>query len=210
MLLSRQEEKTNMFPGTLYRLCAWAAILSGLLIIIKKLIVELLLPLNPITNAIGSFGLFLGLFTLTGLYVYQREASGRLGLIGYLVNWFGLAFASGVDYAKLYILPYLSQNEVQALLAGPTKLVFLSSALFFLVGVILFSVATLRARVFPRLAILLYMLGFALYGLSFFLPVIVVRIAEVGGALGVIWLGYALLTALRKTTTAQPSQVVRA
>ena len=198
-----------MFPVTLYRLTAWTAILSGLLIIIKKLIVELLLPLNPITNAVGSFGLFLGLFTLTGLYVYQRQASGTFGLIGYLVNWFGLAFVSGVDYARLYILPYMSQNEIQALLAGPTKLVFVSCALFFLAGVLLFGTASLRARVFPRLAIVLYMLGFTLYSLSFFLPVLVVRIAEVGGALGVIWWGYALLTALKKTTM-QPDQAVRA
>lgn len=198
-----------MFPGTLYRLTAWAAILSGLLIISKKLIVELLLPLNPITNSVGSFGLFLGLFTLTGLYMYQRQASGTFGLIGYLVNWFGLAFVSGVDYARLYILPYLSQNEIQALLAGPTKLVFVSCALFFLAGVLLFGAASLRARVFPRLAIILYMLGFTLYSLSFFLPVLVVRIAEVGGALGVIWWGYALLTTLRRTTT-QLDEAVRA
>src|ERR1700730_12194914 len=177
----------NMFPANLYRLSAWAALLSGLLIIIKKLVVELLLPLYPATNAVGSFGLFLGLFTLTGLYMYQREASGRLGLIGYLVNWFGLAFVSGVDYAKLYILPYLSTSELQALLAGPTKLVFLSCALFFLAGVILFSIALFRTRVFPRLAILLYVLGFTLYSLSFLLPVVVVRTAEVGGALGIIW-----------------------
>lgn len=199
-----------MFPATLYRLSAWTAILSGLLIITKKLIVELLLPLNPITNAIGSFGLFLGLFTLTGLYVYQREASGTFGLIGYLVNWFGLAFVSGVDYARLYIFPYLSQKEIQTLLAGPTKLVFLSCAIFFLGGVLLFSAASWRARVFPRLAILLYMIGFTLYSLSFFLPVLVVRIAEVGGALGIIWLGYATLTALRRTTTTQPGLTVRA
>jgi hypothetical protein len=199
-----------MFPTTLYRLSAWTAILSGLLIITKKLIVELLLPLNPLTNAVGSFGLFLGLFTLTGLYLYQREASGTFGLIGYLVNWFGLAFVSGVDYARLYILPYLSQHEIQTLLAGPTKLVFLSCAIFFLVGVLLFSVASLRVRVFPPLAILLYLLGFTLYSLSFFLPVLVVRIAEVGGALGVIWLGYATLTALRRTTLTQPELTVRA
>lgn len=199
-----------MFPTNLYRLSAWAAILSGLLIIIKKLVVELLLPLNPTTNAVGSFGLLLGLFTLTGVYVYQREASGRLGLIGYLVNWFGLAFVSGVDYAKLYILPYLSKSELQALLAGPTKLVFVCSAIFFLAGVLLFSTASFRARVFPPLAILFYLLGFTLYSLSFLLPDVVVRTAEVGGALGVIWLGYAMLTDLRKTTTIQPAQAVRA
>jgi len=199
-----------MLPTNLYRLSAWAAILSGLLIISKKLIVELLLPLNPATNAVGSFGLLLGLFTLTGVYLYQREASGRLGLIGYLVNWFGLGLVSGVDYARLYILPYLSKNEIQALLAGPTKLVFLSCAIFFLAGVILFSIASLRARVFPRLPILFYLIGFTLYSLSFLLPDVVVRTAEVGGALGIIWLGYTMLTALRKTATLQPDLVVRA
>jgi hypothetical protein len=199
-----------MFSTNLYRLSAWAAILSGLLIISKKLVVELLLPLNPVTNAVGSFGLLLGLFTLTGVYGYQREASGKLGLISYLVNWFGLAFVSGVDYAKLYILPYLSKSELQALLAGPTKLVFISCALFFMAGVLLFSIASLRARVFPRLAILLYLLGFTLYSLSFLLPDVVVRAAEVGGALGVIWLGYAMLRALRKTTTIQQGLAVRA
>jgi hypothetical protein len=197
-----------MFPAKLYRWSAWAAILSGLLIIIKKLVVELLLPLNPATNAVGSFGLMLGLFTLTGVYIYQSEASGQLGLVGYLTNWFGLASVAGVDYAKNYILPYLSKSELQALLAGPTKLAFLSCAIFFLAGVILFSVASLRARVFPRLAVLLYLIGFTLYSLSFLLPDIVVRTAEVVGALGIIWLGYAMWTALRKATTIQPVQAV--
>lgn len=199
-----------MLPANLYRLTAWAAILSGVAIIVKKLVVELLLPLNPATNAVGTSGLLLGLFTLTGVYLYQREASGRLGLIGYLVNWFGLAAVAGVDYARNYILPYLSKGELQALLAGPTKLVFLISALFFLAGVVLFSVASLRAGVFPRLAFLLYLIGFTVWSLSFLFPDVVVRIAEVGGALGITWLGYAMLTALMKSAPRASRQAVHA
>jgi hypothetical protein len=199
-----------VFPARLYRLSAWAAILSGTLIMVKKLVVELFLPLNPATNAIGTAGLLLGLFTLTGVYLYQREASGSLGLIGYLVNWFGLAAVAGVDYARNYILPYLSKSETQALLAGPTRAVFVSCALFFLAGVVLFSAASLRARIFPRLAILLYLIGFVVWSLSIFLPTVVVVIAEVGGAAGIIWIGYALWTATRKTAATQASQPVYA
>ncbi len=199
-----------MFPTQLYRLSAWAAMLSGLAIMIKKLVVDLFIPLNPATNAVGTFGLLLGLFTLTGVYLYQREASGRLGLIGYLINWFGLATVAGVDYARNYILPYLSKSEVQALLAGPTKLVFIVCAIFFLVGVWLFSAASLRARVFPRLAILLYLIGFTIWSLSFFLPNVVVIIAEVGGALGILWLGYAMWTGLKKTMPIPSGQALRA
>jgi hypothetical protein len=124
LCLSRREEKTSVFPVRLYRLIAWAAMLSGLFIIIKKLVVELLLPLNPATNAVGTAGLLLGLFALTGIYLYERQASGSFGLVGYLVNWFGLGAVAGVDYARNYILPYLSKSEVQVLLAGPTRLAF--------------------------------------------------------------------------------------
>jgi hypothetical protein len=183
--------------------------LSGILIIIKKTVVDLLLPLNPLTNAVGTFGLLVGMFALTGIYFYLREESGRLGLIGYLVIWFGLGVASGPDYARNYILPYMSKSEIQALLAGPTKLVFVSSALFFLTGVILFSAALFRTRKFSPLAVSLFLVGFTLFSVSFLLPDVVSRTGEILGALGVIWLGYAMWTALRKITTIQPGQVVR-
>jgi len=129
------EEKTNMFPSTQYRLYAWAAMLCGLLIIIKKIIVELLLPPNAATNVVGTLGLLIGLFALTGMYFYQREANGgRLEIISYIVIWFGLGAASGADYAKNYIFLYMSKSALQALLAGPTRLVLVSSSLFFLLG----------------------------------------------------------------------------
>jgi hypothetical protein len=48
-------------------------------------------------------------------------------------------------YARNYSLPCLSKSELQAWLAGPTKLVFFGCVLFFLAGVLLFSAASLRA-----------------------------------------------------------------
>jgi len=202
--LSTQEEKTSMFPSTQYRLYAWAAMLSGLFIIVKKLVIELLFPPAAATNVVGTLGLLMGLFALTGVYSYQREASSKSGLVSYIVIWFGLGAASGADYARNYIFLYMSNSELQALLAGPTKLVLVSSSLFFLVGVILFSVSAFRARVFPRLAVLLFLVGFTLFSLSFLLPVVVSRAGEVVGALGVIWLGYAMWAAIRKTAMIQP------
>lgn len=60
-----------------YRLSAGTAMLRGVFIITKKLFVELFLPLNVATNAVGTMGLLLSFFSLTGLYLYQREALGR-------------------------------------------------------------------------------------------------------------------------------------
>jgi hypothetical protein len=60
---------------------------------------------------------------------------------------FALRMVTSWDYARNYILPYLSKSELRAWLALPTKLVFFGCALFFLAGVLLFSAASLRAWV---------------------------------------------------------------
>lgn len=187
-----------MLPARLFTLTAWALMLSGVLILVKKLIVEPLLPLRVETNAVGTFGLLIGLFALTGVYLWQYKASGAFGLVGYLVNWFGLALVSGADYAKNYIFAFMSASALHALLAGPTKLALLVSALAFLLGLILFGIATLRANVFHPVPVVLYMIGFALYSLSFALPDLVARGGEVVGAIGIVWWGIDLMMRIRQ------------
>ena len=179
---------------TLFRLSGWASILCGLLIIFDTLFVELFLPPSALTSSFGQLAVILALLVLTGMYLWQRPASGVLGDIGYIVNFMGLALLIGVDFAGNYILPYLSQSARQELFAGPTRFMFLISAMVFLAGVVLFGLAILRARVFPQFAAVMYMIGFALYSLSPFLPDVIVRIAQVTGSLAVVWFGYILLT----------------
>jgi hypothetical protein len=182
-----------MSSNALFRLSGLAGILCGLFIIIDTLFIELFLPLNALTNSVGQFAVILALLVLTGMYLWQRPASGLLGDIGYLVNFIGLVLLIGVAFAGNYILPYLDQSATQELFAGPTRFVFLISALVFLAGVVLFGLAIFRARVFPQPAAIMYMIGFALYSLSPFLPDAIVRIAQVTGSLAVMWFGYALL-----------------
>src|SRR5258708_19171910 len=121
-----------MLPSNMYRLSAGALIVAGVCLIIKKTIVELLLPLNVATNSVGTVVPLLGLFGITAIYFYQREASGRLGGIGYLVNLLGLGLACGGEYSKNYIFAFLDPSTPQALLAGPTRLVLLTSGPIFL------------------------------------------------------------------------------
>lgn len=102
------------------------------------------------------------------------------------MNWFGIGAVAGLDCTRLFVLPFLEKSIVAQLLAGPTMTVFFVSALVFLSGVILFSVAMYRANVFPRLPILMYVIGFISYSLPTLFPDPVVRIAQVIGTLG-IW-----------------------
>lgn len=183
-----------MSSKTLFRLSGWAGILCGLLIIVDTVFIELFLPPDVLTSSFGQLAVTLALLVLTGVYLWQKSVSGILGAIGYAVNFIGLALLAGVDFAGNYILPYLDQSVTQTLFAGPLRLVFLICSLIFVIGVVLFGIATFRAGTFPRLTAVMYILGFTLFGLSPFLPEVIARTAQVIGAVAVIWFGYVLIT----------------
>lgn len=193
-----------------YRLSAATMMLGGVFVLIKKLIVEIFLPVSPVTNAAGTIGLLLSFFSLTGLYLYQSKSLGRLGLIGFLVNWFGIGAVAGLDYARLYVLPFLDKEVTTQLLAGPTMTVFFVTALIFLAGVLLFGVSMLRARVLPYLPVVMYIIGYIPYSLPTLFPVPIVRIAQVVATLGIMGMGYALWMLTRKAEPVELNRTVPA
>jgi hypothetical protein len=69
----------------------------------------------------------------------------------------------------------------------------------FLTGVLMFGVASLRARVLPAAAVALYLLGFAPAALRGIVPEAVYLGGLTVGAVAVVWLSTALLGAGRET-----------
>jgi hypothetical protein len=179
-----------MSSSTLFRLSGLAAMLCGLCILSQRLVFDFILPNSLIR--VGTFGPQLGLLGLVGLYLWQKDRMGRLGSIGFIVNAIGLAYLGAVDFARHNVLDQLDPAVVKVLLAGPVRLIFLTIGATFVTGVILFSIASLRAAVFPRPAILLYMFGFVPFALAPLFPVIVINLAQVSASFGVAWLGWAL------------------
>ena len=78
-----------MSQKTLYRLSAFAGMLSGLCIIIGKLLIPL--PDRQIGEVIDFFSPFFALFFAVGLYLRQRKESGVLGGVAFIVLFMGLA-----------------------------------------------------------------------------------------------------------------------
>jgi hypothetical protein len=191
-----------MSSTTLFRLAALATFLSGTCLIIDTLFIELFLPESALTNTVGYCSVLLGFFALIGTYLWQREASGYLGGIGFMINFLGLALLSGVMFFQNYIAPAFDPADLQAALAGTPRLTFLISILIFEFGVILYGIATFRSGVFPRLAALFFIMGYSAYVIEPFAPDILIadlsiRAAQVLGAVGLIWLGLALRAALQ-------------
>ncbi len=179
-----------MSTSTLFRLSGLAGILCGLVIVTQRLIIDTISPGNPI--AIGPLGPILGLLIVTGTYLRQREESGVLGGIAFIVAFISLGFIAGVDFTRRYVLVQLDPPIVQALLAGSVRSLFVACGVSFLVGVLLFGLTTFRAGVFPRAATLLYVVGFFPYAVPILFPAEVVTLGQAIGAVGIAWLGWTL------------------
>src|SRR5262245_13192633 len=117
-------EVMQMSSSTLFRASGLAGIVCGLVILLQRLVFDTLGPGSPV--AIGPLGPVLGLLVLTGAYLRQREESGVLGGVAYLVSFLSMGFIAGVDFTRRYILVQLPPEVVSELFAGPTRLLFLA------------------------------------------------------------------------------------
>ncbi len=210
---SLQQSKATLSTTTLIRLSGLAAGLAGL----GFIVVGLFHPVNvpaAVTTATWvnvhivamAMGL-LGLIGMTGLYARQAEKIGWLGLAGYGLFSLWLVLVVGVSLVEAFILPGLA-TESPAFVAGflgmfsgaasaidlgaiPT-LWKLSGAMFIL-GPLLFAIATFRARILPRGAAVLQGVAALLVPLGALLPPEYEPLVMVPVGLSLIWLGYALL-----------------
>jgi hypothetical protein len=195
----------------LFRLCGMAAILAGLLFVASDL---LDLAVEPATDSVG-FGadafeqnspsallvfqsgltLLAGvllLFGSIGLYVRRTEEVGLLGLFGFVFAFSGTVMAVGNFWSNTFIAPTLAAalaREPAGLLdAAPPRALAAGLGLSYglvSVGWLLFGLAILRARAYPRAGAAALMLGAALTWLPFPLTGVLFGV-------GVAWVGWYL------------------
>jgi hypothetical protein len=198
-----------MSSSNLMRLGGLAALAGGALFLIAELLGLPTLNVETFseTATTASFaiqqllfllGVVFVLLGLLGLYVRQSEAAGALGFIGFLVAFLGTVLIGGFIWASAFIAPDLAVVAPQFLDGGPPSGFFLSFITFSL-GWLLFAIGTLRARVFPRAAAILLIVG----AVFVFLPL---AFTTVVFAVAVAWLGFALFTG-GEASAEQPSRV---
>lgn len=148
-----------------------------------------------------------GLLGLTGLYARQANQAGRLGLTGYLL--FSLFFAHTLPFAftEAFILPLLATeaptfvegflgifngHPVQTNLGALPLLYTLAGSVGYVLGGLLFGIATLRAGILPHRAAGLLAVGSLAPFVLAMLPHPLDRTFAVPTGLALVWLGYAL------------------
>ncbi|MGC5075712.1 hypothetical protein [Agrococcus sp. DT81.2] len=153
----------------------------------------------------------LGLIGVTGMYLHQREESGVLGLLGLLVFGGFLLTAAAFSFVEALVLPAIVTQapdvveDILGIFSGAPAdgslgaLEGLGTFAFaaYLLGGLLFGVATFRARMLPRWAGILLAVGALSTLLVPVLPHTLGRFVAVPVGLALVWLGGSLWTARR-------------
>lgn len=133
-------------------------------------------------------------FGLLSLYLYQLEAAGRLGAVGFVLSLVGTILLTAVAWFQAFTVPVLAEEVpvfLEGLRAGEMGVLLgvgLQLPIFVqAIGWTVFGIATYRAGVFPRRAAAVLIVG----ALLLFVPVQGIPVVF---QLAVAWLGFLLVT----------------
>ena len=218
--ISIKENKTKITASasTLMRLAGLSAMVAGLCFLVIGMFHPVNVPASVTTatwvnvhifaTAVGFFGLF----GMAGLYARQAEESGWLGLIGFLLFSAWMTLVSGFSFVEAFILPRLATEApafVAAILGmfssfpsqvdlGILPTLWNISGPMYILGPLLFGIATFRAGILPRWAAALLVLGAVLVPVGALVPPEFQPKIMVPVGLALAWLGYALVTERRE------------
>src|SRR5215208_4354307 len=153
---------------------AWAAMVSGLAMVVSMLLAWLIVPYERlgqieayftsaylVSSGLRLLSILLLLWGLIGIYGPQSRAAGTFGLWAFVVAFFGTALVAGNVWAEVFVYPTLAQVAPNVMSGSVTDFPsYLSAGLslslpLFGLGLSLCGVATIRAGVYPRWAAVL-------------------------------------------------------
>ena len=149
---------------------------------------------------------FFGVLGLAGLYARQALKTGWLGLVGYILLSFWMVLIMGFSFVEAFILPHVATALpafVQAWMGmfngpagkfdlGVLPTIWTLTGRVYILGGLLFGIATFRAGILPRWAGALLALSTVLAPIAGLLPNASQPKVAVPMGLALAWLGYAL------------------
>lgn len=201
-----------MSSSNLIRWSGLAAVVGGVLLILSDIAQFIVFGDQPESSAAATdawiildmlflLSILLIILGLVGLYAKQTAQSGTLGLSAFLVALSGTAMLLDFVWTGTFVLPYMANAapefvDPSFLDADPSGTLMLGVILtfgLFVIGWVLFGLSSLRARILPRGASVLLMIGAVLF---FILFMLVLPGATVLFSVALAWMGYALWSSI--------------
>ena len=149
---------------------------------------------------------FFGLLGVAGLYARQVEKAGWMGLAGCLLLSLWFVVVTGFTFFEAFILPLLASDSpkfaesclglftgsVGEISVGALATLWTLLGVVYILGSLLFGIATFRAGILSRWAAALLGLGAVSSPAFGLLPPSFAPLAAVPVGLGLAWLGYSL------------------
>ena len=187
-----------MSLARLVRLAGPVSVVGAALIVLTEIVAVAFVggggntgPVAVTNGVVRVFAFFWLLLGLVGLYARQSEEAGRLGLVGFLLAFLGTMLIAGDLWFEAFAFPYLMEVAPKTLEGESPGGTLIAGAgvsfLTFNTGWLLFGIASFRARVFPRVATIVLIVGALIcYPSPLYPPKLVVLAAAVG------WMGFYL------------------
>jgi hypothetical protein len=153
---------------------------------------------------------------IAGLYARQVEAAGWLGLAGALLLGLSWALQTAFVFAEAFIAPPLaaespafvdgflgiSYGRANGIDLGALPVLYALVGILYMLGGLVFGIATFRARILPRWPAGLLAVVSAVTPAAALLPHALQRLAGMPVGLALAWLGYALWSERRARAAA--------
>ena len=137
--------------------------------------------------------------TLVALYAAQAESLGTVGLASFVLAFLGSLLYLGLQFDETFVWPILAKESPSLLaLQGPMfsdpgfVSIYLAMGVFFILGWIVFGIATYRARVLSRSGAALLAVGMAVFGAGNMVPIVVRGLGSVAASVALALLARSL------------------
>ena len=158
---------------------------------------------------------FFGVLGLTGIYLRQAARTGWLGLIGFILFSLWLVLIMGFSFVEAFVLPHIASSthgfvvSWMGMFNGPAgkfdigalTTAWQLAAPLYILGGLLFGIATFRAAILPRWAGALLAISTVLAPIGALLPNASQPKLAIPVGIALAWLGYALWSEKRLNNT---------
>ena len=206
------ESKLTITPSTLMRWAGLSALVAGICYVLVGVFHPANVPSSvtttrwEIVHIIACAMCFFGLLGMAGLYARQAVKTGWLGLVGYLLLSLWLVVIMGFSFVEAFILPHVATASPALVRAwmgmfngpagtfnlGALPTIWTLTGPVYILGGLLFGIATFRAGILPRWAGALLAVSTVLAPIAALLPNASQPKIAIPMGLALAWLGYAL------------------